>query len=452
MIKKNGLLKLIGIIAIIMLFIIGLFTIYGSLFASMLYNALMYGKYSTMFISEIVIVIFAIIIISIRKLWPELRKKKESFLKGIKRGMPILVIAGIMFIFNMGSIIVDGNLDFANFLSLILVSLSIGIAEEFLFRGWLQNEIMRKYNNSLKEAIITIIVSGVLFGLFHMINVLSGQDILTTITQVIQTSAIGILFCSIYHASRNIWSLVFLHSFYDFSILLSEVNSYKDCINNTNVSLIVNIITLTASILFAIIYITYSYLNVKDDLKIRRRVTLIIIASVVLIFLSTSLVPSDEMLEKQTCYSYESLEIDSGKINFFVEDEFTINYVDSNNYIYNYKLFIEKHKLNITNLNTGEDIIIDIDDVNDFIIYEDNINYILLVYTNEKVYYSNYINKNNLTNFNNFNNINNSFISYDVPEVIDMGYIEIDNKLYPLLKSYINDYFVIKDNAVLVLK
>ena len=169
-------------------------------------------------------------------------------------------------------------------------------------------------------------------------------------------------------------------------------------------------------------------------------------------FLSTSLVPSDEMLEKQSCFSYESLEIDSGKINFFVEDEFTINYVDSNNYIYNYKLFIEKHKLNITNLNTGEDIIIDIDDVNDFIIYEDNLNYILLVYTNEEVYYSNYINKNNLTNFNNFNNINNSFISYDVPEVIDMGYIEIDNKLYPLFKSYINDYFVIKDNAVLVLK
>ena len=33
-----------------------------------------------------------------------------------------------------------------------------------------------------------------------------------------------------------------------------------------------------------------------------------------------------------------------------------------------------------------------------------------------------------------------------------MGYIEIDNKLYPLFKSYINDYFVIKDNAVLVLK
>ena len=449
---KSKIFRLIGIILIGLLFFLGLFTIYGGLFARVFYNALMYGKYNTMFISELIIVLFAILIISIRKLWPIIKEKKESFLKGIKRGMPVLIIATIMFIFNVGSIIIDGNLNFINLISLILVSLSIGMAEELLFRGWLQNEIMRKYNNSKKETIITIVVSGLLFGLFHMINALAGQDILTTIAQVIQTSAIGILFCSVYYASKNIWSLIFLHSFYDFSILLGEVNSYKDCINNTNTSLIVNIITLTTSILFAIIYITYSYLNVKDDLKIRRRVTSTIIIAVVLIFLSTALVPSDEMLDKQTCFSYDTLEVNNGKMSFFVEDEFTINYVDSANYIYNYKLFVDKHKLNITNLNSGENIIVDIDDVSDFIIYKDNINYILLVYTSEKIYYSNYISENILTNFNNFDNINTTFISYDVPEIINIGYIEIDNKLYPLLKSYIGDYFVIKDNTILVLK
>lgn len=449
---KSKIFRLIGIILIGLLFFLGLFTIYGGLFARVLYNALMYGKYNTMFISELIIVLFAILIISIRKLWPIIKEKKESFLKGIKRGMPVLIIATIMFIFNVGSIIIDGNLNFINLISLILVSLSIGMAEELLFRGWLQNEIMRKYNNSKKETIITIVVSGLLFGLFHMINALAGQDIFTTIAQVIQTSAIGILFCSVYYASKNIWSLIFLHSFYDFSILLGEVNSYKDCINNTNTSLIVNIITLTTSVLFAIIYITYSYLNVKDDLKIRRRVTSTIIIAVVLIFLSTALVPSEEMLDKQTCFSYDTLEVNNGKMSFFVEDEFTINYVDSANYIYNYKLFVDKHKLNITNLNSGENIIVDIDDVSDFIIYKDNINYILLVYTSEKIYYSNYISENILTNFNNFDNINSTFISYDVPEIINIGYIEIDNKLYPLLKSYISDYFVIKDNTVLVLK
>ena len=97
---KSKIFRLIGIILIGLLFFLGLFTIYGGLFARVFYNALMYGKYNTMFISELIIVLFAILIISIRKLWPIIKEKKESFLKGIKRGMPVLIIATIMFIFN----------------------------------------------------------------------------------------------------------------------------------------------------------------------------------------------------------------------------------------------------------------------------------------------------------------------------------------------------------------
>ena len=239
MFKKNkDLFKFIGIIAIILLLLVGLYTIYGGMFANLLYNALFYGKYNTMLISEIVIVLFAIIIISVRKLWSQIRSKKENFITGIKRGMPILVISIIMLIVNGGELLIDGEFNIPNFISLVLVSIAIGIAEEFIFRGWLQNEVMDRFGEGKKGALITILMSGLLFGLFHLVNVFSGQDLFTSIMQVIQTSAIGILFCSVYYASRNIWSLVFLHSFYDFSILLGEVNSYKDCINNTDVLLI----------------------------------------------------------------------------------------------------------------------------------------------------------------------------------------------------------------------
>ena len=117
MFKKNkDLFKLIGIIAIILLLLVGLYTIYGGMFANLLYNALFYGKYNTMLISEIVIVLFAIIIISIRKLWPQIRSKKENFITGIKRGMPILVIAIIMLIVNGGELLIDGNLNIPNFI------------------------------------------------------------------------------------------------------------------------------------------------------------------------------------------------------------------------------------------------------------------------------------------------------------------------------------------------
>ncbi len=174
MFKKNkDLFKFIGIIALVILLLVGLFVFYGGYFANIIYNTLLYGKYNTMFISEIVIILFALLVISIRKLWPEIKFKKESFLKGIKRGMPVLVIALIMLIVNGGELLIDRHLNIPNFISLIIASISIGIAEEFIFRGWLQNEVMKRYGNNKNGAIITILLSGLLFGLFHLVNVFS---------------------------------------------------------------------------------------------------------------------------------------------------------------------------------------------------------------------------------------------------------------------------------------
>lgn len=452
MFKKNkDLFKFIGIIAIILLLLVGLYTIYGGILANILYNAVFYGKYNTMLISEIVIVLFAIIIISVRKLWPKIRSKKENFIVGIKRGMPILVISVIMLLVNGGELIIDGNLNIPNFISLVLVSIAIGIAEEFIFRGWLQNEVMDRFGEGKKGALITILISGLLFGLFHLVNALSGQDLFTSFMQVIQTSAIGILFCSVYYASRNIWSLVFLHSFYDFSVLLGEVNSYKDCANNTDVAMVVNIITLIISLLFAIIYIAYSYLNIKNDVNTKRRVTQIIVVAILAMFITSYLSPR-EIMDKQICFSYEEIDIDNGKITYFLEDEFVINYVNDNNYIYNYKLFIENNKLNITNLKTGDNIKFNMDAYN-FVVYEDGLNYVILVNSSDKVYVSNFMNKDNLSdNLNYLEEISNSFLSFDTPEIIEIGYLEYENTIYPLLKSYINDYFIIKDNKVMVIK
>ena len=452
MFKKNkDLFKFIGIIAIILLLLVGLYTIYGGILANILYNAVFYGKYNTMLISEIIIVLFAIIIISVRKLWPQIRSKKENFIVGIKRGMPILVISVIMLLVNGGELIIDGNLNIPNFISLVLVSIAIGIAEEFIFRGWLQNEVMDRFGEGKKGALITILVSGLLFGLFHIINVFSGQDLFTSFMQVIQTSAIGILFCSVYYASRNIWSLVFLHSFYDFSVLLGEVNSYKDCANNTDVAMIVNIITLIISVLFAIIYIAYSYLNIKNDANTKRRVTQIIVVTILAMFITSYLAPS-EIMDKQICYNYEEIDINNGKMTYFVEDEFVINYVNDENYIYNYKLFIENNKLNITNLKTGNNIKFNMDAYN-FVVYEDGLNYVILVNSSDKVYVSNFMNKDKLSdNLNYLEEISNSFLSFDTPEIIEIGYLEYENTIYPLLKSYINDYFIIKDNKVMVIK
>ena len=168
-------------------------------------------------------------------------------------------------------------------------------------------------------------------------------------------------------------------------------------------------------------------------------------------FITSYLAPS-EIMDKQICYNYEEIDINNGKMTYFVEDEFVINYVNDENYIYNYKLFIENNKLNITNLKTGDNIKFNMDAYN-FVVYEDGLNYVILVNSSDKVYVSNFMNKDKLSdNLNYLEEISNSFLGFDTPEIIEIGYLEYENTIYPLLKSYINDYFIIKDNKVMVIK
>lgn len=216
--KDKKLLKLIIVIISGLLSFWLIANLIGPSIASIIYSSLLYGKYNTLFISELVLLIITFIILIIRKKLYIFKEKKEKFIPSIKKGMPILVIAIIVLISNF-LMLGDKNIDVANLGSLIFLAITVGLAEELLFRGWLQNEITEKFSNNRKEIILSIIASGCIFGLFHSVNVLSGQDIFTTLMQIIQTSAIGILLGSIYFVTKNISSVIFLHSFYDFAVL-----------------------------------------------------------------------------------------------------------------------------------------------------------------------------------------------------------------------------------------
>src|SRR5699024_4769192 len=159
--------------------------------------------------------------------------------------------------------IMGEELNVPNLISLIILAVTIGMAEEFFFRGFIQGEIVDAYGKTRKQVITSVVVSGVIFGLVHLTNTLSGQDIITTLMQVIQASSLGILLGSIYFITKNIWSVVFLHAFYDFAIMLGEVNSYKDCINSTDISMVMLIFTLVASLVYVVIYLVGAYLNLQ---------------------------------------------------------------------------------------------------------------------------------------------------------------------------------------------
>ena len=74
--------KLIAIIFVSLLLFYGILLVFGGNIAGLLYQALFYGKYNTMFISEIVLLIFALVMSAVRKRLNNKRYKKECMNNG----------------------------------------------------------------------------------------------------------------------------------------------------------------------------------------------------------------------------------------------------------------------------------------------------------------------------------------------------------------------------------
>ena len=452
--------KLIGIIILAILLFYGILLVFGSNIAGLLYQTLFYGKYNTMFISELVILLFALIMLLLGKRLSILKPCGKSIIYGIKRGMPIFVVS-LISLFSSLTGILGENLNITNLISLIILAITIGMAEEFFFRGFIQGEIVDAYGKSRKQVIISVVVSGVIFGLVHLTNALSGQDIITTLMQVLQASSLGILLGSIYFITKNIWSVVFLHAFYDFAIMLSEVNSYKDCINSTDISTVMLIFTLVVSLIYVVIYLVGAYLNlqkrhvneyigeevtdeiiVKDGENATKAKKLVIVA-IVLLFLASPLIPADEVENFQICYTYENVDI-NGEINFALDNEFVLNDV---------KLYVDDYNLVMESIDGENKTVIETleNDIYDIYVYEIDSNYHILLNANEILYYG-VVNKDSVAVTSEFTSILiNSFQKYDVPEIMDIGKLESNDGVYPLIKSYVSDYFIIKDDKVMVI-
>ena len=90
-------------------------------------------------------------------------------------------------------------------------------------------------------------------------------------------------------------------------------------------------------------------------------------------------------------------------------------------------------------------------DIYDIYVYEIDSNYHILLNANEILYYG-VVNKDSVAVTSEFTSILiNSFQKYDVPEIMDIGKLESNDGVYPLIKSYVSDYFIIKDDKVMVI-
>ena len=81
-----------------------------------------------------------------------------------------------------------------------------GILEELTFRGIILNMQLKKYSH-----VTVIILNGILFGLFHLFNMLLGQDLFNTLLQVIYASFLGITLAYVYIKTKSLITCILIH-------------------------------------------------------------------------------------------------------------------------------------------------------------------------------------------------------------------------------------------------
>lgn len=102
------------------------------------------------------------------------------------------------------------------FTELLAIALLIGLAEEAIFRGLMLNAL--KARGRWQAAIIT----SLLFGLSHSLNLLSGKRVGDILIQISYALAIGFAFAALVLKKGILWPLVIAHALIDFTSFIGK--------------------------------------------------------------------------------------------------------------------------------------------------------------------------------------------------------------------------------------
>ena len=403
-------------------------------------------------LSEAVLAALVLILMLLFKNSYVFTQQSEKFSKGLFYGLYYIIIAS--FITFSSFMAVAFKFNGYSLLNVFVGCFLIGVAEEFLCRGWLLNEFLERYGDSKKGVWYSIIISGIIFGLMHLGNISSfGQDIPETISQVLSTAGTGIFLGLIYYKTKNIWSVIFIHGFWDFSLYLSDIIPVKSVTESFSTLSIFSLIFATLSVFAELLNLIPYFKNIDEEPK-KSSVIVFAITGIILslIFSGISVTFSNTYGDS---YKFDSINIEKYSITKDNFEEYLINYdkvinsedaENSTSEKYSFKLSEnDKNNLVFTNLNTNYSVEIECEALYDYIIMEEKDYYVLAYvdYTdsaNPFLKY-NYIYKNTLSNENSFvDGIKNNYKKYLLSTTSELRILHDRENNISYVDAYDADY------------
>lgn len=170
---------------------------------------------------ELFAVIMAIAFVIIINGKNVLLNKGVGFLKGMPVAAFPIIMSTLAIILSISTS--EGEtLPFGQIIVFVLFVICVGIAEELIFRCCIVNILARKYLKNSKGIYCTVFLSGLIFGMAHLVNILSGLKVSSVIIQSILAIVVGWLYSAIYIRTKNIWLLAFIHALNNFGALLNS--------------------------------------------------------------------------------------------------------------------------------------------------------------------------------------------------------------------------------------
>lgn len=211
------------------------------------------------FATELVLLICATCCALVTKKMNTLKWQKKGFGTGILAGLFILCIQMLslfdwIYKYIMGAQTV--TISRGEIILFFLAMVMVGVSEELMFRGVLLNSCLEYFGeNSISSLKKAIIISGSIFGAFHIFNVLIGASLSGSIIQAINAAVLGLIFGVIYvRSGKNIWPCIFLHSIQDTAAFLQSGmmngGGVKDTVSSYSVNMIPTIVILLLAGLF----------------------------------------------------------------------------------------------------------------------------------------------------------------------------------------------------------
>lgn len=121
----------------------------------------------------------------------------------------------------------------------IISMLCVGFLEEVIFRGFLFKALCKE---NVKKAIL---ISSITFGFGHIVNLLTGAELVPTLLQICYATAIGFLFTILFHRSGSLVPCIVTHSAVN---SLSAIGAERTALVNTIAVAVLTVIPLAYAI------------------------------------------------------------------------------------------------------------------------------------------------------------------------------------------------------------